>query len=91
MVWPDQNYYFGLKLIGDAGEAARFFGLALETIGISLATFIMLGISIGVGTLGPLAAAGTKGSTVSAPVLLAAVMMAIGGALLCAHAGQTLR
>ncbi len=70
------------------GVGQVLFGFALETIGISLATSIMLGISIGVGTLVPLVAAGTKDGAVSVPALLAAVIVAIGGVLLCAYAGR---
>jgi L-rhamnose-H+ transport protein len=71
------------------GVGQVLFGFALEAIGISLSTAIMLGISTAVGTLVPLVVAG--GSSVSAfrlAALIGGILLTLAGVALCAHAGH---
>ncbi len=70
------------------GVGQVLFGFALETIGISLATLIMLGISAGVGTLVPLAAAGEQHLMARTVAVIAALALMLGGVVLCACAGR---
>jgi L-rhamnose-H+ transport protein len=71
------------------GVGQVLFGFALESIGISLSTAIMLGISTAVGTLVPLIATG-GGSLPALRVfgLIGGVVLSVGGVILCAHAGN---
>lgn len=70
------------------GAGQVLFGLALDAIGISLATLIMLGVSTGIGTLVPMMAAGGGETPVRMLTILAALALAIGGVVLCAFAGR---
>jgi L-rhamnose-H+ transport protein len=67
------------------GLGQVLFGFALEEIGISLSTAIMLGFSTVFGTLVPLFA----GRADQSPVLIAAVLFTLVGVILCAKAGRT--
>jgi L-rhamnose-H+ transport protein len=71
------------------GIGQVLFGFALEAIGISLATAIMLGISTAIGTLAPLVVTGT-GSLPALRVgaLVAGIVLTVAGVVLCAHAGH---
>jgi L-rhamnose-H+ transport protein len=74
------------------GMGQVLFGIALEAIGISLATAIMLGVSIAVGTLVPLiVSGGNRLSALRVVALIAAVGLAVAGVALCARAGQRLQ
>jgi L-rhamnose-H+ transport protein len=79
-----------LLLIGGLwGVGQVLFGLALEAIGISLSTALMLGISTATGTLLPLALAGKqRPPLLHAFPLAAGVTLVIAGVVLCARAGQ---
>jgi L-rhamnose-H+ transport protein len=62
------------------------FGLALQELGISLATAIMLGVSIAVGSGVPFFLASRDAKT--GLMLLAVLMLTVAGVLLCTFAGQ---
>lgn len=89
MMLPPSADVLKIALFGALwGVGQVFFGFALETVGISLATPIMLGTSVGIGTLVPLVAAGTHVNA-STSAVVTAVITTIGGVLLCAHAGRS--
>jgi L-rhamnose-H+ transport protein len=71
------------------GVGQVLFGFALEEIGISLATAVMLGVSIVIGTIVPLVVVnGGHLPVVRVATLIAGVSLALAGVALCAHAGR---
>ncbi len=71
------------------GVGQVVFGIALEMIGISLSTSIMLGISTAIGTLVPLVISGGPYlSVVRVLPVVAGIALAIAGVVLCACAGR---